>query len=308
MSIGHVDPILERQSTISGVKHSIEVSSAFIFLRKLFGLKLAAAGMVVLVGVVFMAIFAPLIAPYHPDTTSYTAILAEPSSAHWLGTDAVGRDILSRIIYGSRISLQVGLISVAIGAMIGVPLGLIAGYYGGLVDAVISRFVDALIAFPGLILALAMIAVLGAGIQNVMIAIGVGTIPGYARIVRSQALTIRELDYIRAAESSGARQMRIVFRHVLPNALPPVLVVATLGLAGAVLAEASLSFLGLGVKPPTPTWGNMLLEGYPVLRRVPLFAIAPGIAIFLLVLSFNFIGDALRDVLDPRLRGVIGRR
>jgi peptide/nickel transport system permease protein len=295
-------------SGVSGALESAQGSGLFTFIGKLVSLKLAAAGLFVLCAVALVALFAPLIAPYDPNANDYSEILAGPSAYHLLGTDPVGRDILSRLIYGARVSLSVGLISVSIGAAIGVPLGLLAGYFGGVTDAVISRFVDALIAFPALILALAMVAMLGAGIQNVMIAIGVGTIPAYARIVRSQALTIREHDYIQAAKLLGAGQGRIVFRHVLPNALPPVLVVATLGLASAVLAEASLSFLGLGVKPPTPTWGNMLLEGYPVLRREPLFAIAPGVAIFLLVLSFNFVGDSLRDVLDPRLRGVIMKR
>ncbi|MDA1062026.1 MAG: ABC transporter permease [Chloroflexi bacterium] len=275
------------------------------FILRLAKLRLAAFGLVVIAVVVFAAITAPLIAPYARDEPDVRNILSNPTAKHPLGTDYIGRDVLTRIIYGARISLLVGVIAVGIAASVGVPLGLIAGYGGGLVDALIMRVMDALIAFPGLILALALVAVLGAAIQNVMIAIGVVIIPTYARIVRAETLAIRETDYVLAAQMIGANTRRILVRHIFPNALPPILVVATLGLAGAVLAEAGLSFLGLGVKPPTPTWGSMLLDGFPVMRQVPIVAVAPGVAIFLFVLAVNFVGDSLRDVLDPRLRGAL---
>jgi peptide/nickel transport system permease protein len=256
---------------------------------------------VVLLGLV--ALFAPVLAPYDPLEQDYNALLSPPSSAHLLGTDQVGRDLLSRIIYGTRISFLVGVVSVGIAIAIGMPLGLIAGYTRGVFDEVTMRVMDALIAFPSLILALALVAVMEPNLITVMAAIGVTSVPLFSRLVRSQVLSLRERDYVGAAYALGAGDGRIMFRHILPNALSPVIVQATLGLGFAVLAEASLGFLGVGVQPPTPTWGSSLNQGAPLLEQAPWLSIFPGLAIFILVLSFNLLGDALRDQLDPRLRG-----
>jgi peptide/nickel transport system permease protein len=260
-----------------------------------------ALGVVLLV--VALAVFAPVVSPHDPLLQDYNALLQEPSLEHPFGTDRVGRDIFSRVIYGTRVSVLVGIVAVGIAIAIGVPLGLMSGYVGGLLDNVLMRFMDALIAFPRIILALAIVAVLDPSIRNVMIAIGVGSVPVYARLMRSQALSIRENEYITAARALGVSAPRIMLRHVLPNAVSPIIVQATLGLGYAVLAEASLGFLGVGVQPPTPTWGSILNQGAPLLERAWWVAFFPGIAIFLLVLTLNLFGDALRDILDPRLRG-----
>ena len=264
---------------------------------------IGAIGFIAIALVILVAASAPLLAPYGPKVVGTGLPLDGPSGTHALGTDQLGRDLLSRLIYGSRVSLYVGFIAVGVAATIGVPIGLLAGFRGGFVDALLMRFVDAVIAFPALILALAMVATFGSGIAIVMVAIGVAIMPQYARIVRAQVMAVKRTDYITAARAIGATDLRLIVRHVAPNVWAPVLVVATLGLANAVVAEASLSFLGIGVKPPNPTWGNMLLDGFGQMQQRPAMAIAPGIAIFILVLSFNFVGDTLRDVLDPRLRG-----
>ena len=264
---------------------------------------LGAVGAVMIILVIIAAVAAPLLAPYEPTAVGTGPALGDPSSNNLLGTDQLGRDLLSRLIYGSRVSLLVGIIAVGIAAAIGVPLGLIAGYVGGIVDSQIMRIIDAIIAFPSLILALAFVATFGGGITIVMSAIGIAIMPQYARIVRAQTLAVKEGDFVRAARSLGATGPRVIVRHIAPNVWAPVLVVATLGLASAVIAEASLSFLGLGVKAPTPTWGNLLLDGFGQMQDRPLMSIAPGLAIYVLVLSFNLLGDALRDVLDPRQRG-----
>ena len=253
--------------------------------------------------VCFIAATAPMIAPYDPFEQDYDSLLKGPSLAHPFGTDRVGRDILTRVMYGTQISVLVGIVAVGISIAVGVPLGLLSGFVGGALDNVIMRFMDALIAFPRLILALAIVAVLSPGITNVMIAVGIGSMPVYARLMRSQALAIRENQYIEAAHSLGVSNMRVMYRHVLPNAVSPVIVQATLGLGYAVLAEASLSFLGVGVQPPTATWGSILNQGAPLLEQAWWVAFFPGVAIFLFVLCLNLAGDALRDILDPRLRG-----
>jgi len=253
--------------------------------------------------VCLIAATAPLISPYDPLEQDYDALLQSPSLSHPFGTDRVGRDIFARVLYGTQISVLVGLVAVGISIVIGVPLGLLSGFVGGAVDNVIMRFMDALIAFPRLILALAIVAVLSPGIMNVMIAVGIGSMPVYARLMRSQALAIRENQYIEAAHSLGVSNVRVMYRHVLPNAVSPIIVQATLGLGYAVLAEASLSFLGVGVQPPTATWGSILNQGAPLLEQAWWVAFFPGLAIFLFVLCLNLAGDALRDILDPRLRG-----
>lgn len=275
-------------------------SRSFPTLRRLRQTRLVNFGLVILGIVVFCAVFAPAISPYDPLKQDYLAIAQAPSRAHWLGTDDLGRDVLSRIIYGSRVSLQVGAISVAIAVVFGAVLGLLSGYMGGVVDEVIMRFVDSVQAFPGLILALGLTAALGPSIRNVMIAIGFISSPTIARLARAQTLSIRESEYVSAARVSGASAYRIISRHIWPNATSPIIVQATLLVATAIVTEASLSFLGVGVQPPTPSWGSMLRTGSQYLEVAPWLAFAPGVAIFLTVLSFNFIGDGLRQVLDPR--------
>jgi peptide/nickel transport system permease protein len=263
--------------------------------------RLVDTGLVIIAVVCLCAIFAGVISPYDPLKQDYLAIAQPPSAAHWLGTDDLGRDVLSRIIYGSRVSLQVGAISVAIAVTIGALLGLVAGYVGGIVDDVIMRFVDAVQAFPGLILALGLTAALGPSIRNVMIAIGFISSPTIARLTRAQTLSVRETEYIAAARVSGAKPTTIVSRHIWPNVTAPIIVQATLLVATAIVTEASLSFLGVGVQPPTPSWGSMLRTGSQYLEVAPWLAFAPGLAIFLTVLAFNFIGDGLRRALDPKL-------
>lgn len=263
---------------------------------------LAIGAMVVLAFLTFVAIFAPVLAPYDPLLQNFRVALQPPSAAHPFGTDDVGRDILSRVIYGTRISLRVGLFAVAISSVIGVLLGLAAGYYGRAVDNTIMRIMDVLLAFPGLLLALAIIAVLGPGLFNVMIAVGLGNVPVYTRLTRASTLSVRERDYVLAARALGFSNTRIMLRYILPNVIPPVIALATLGVAGAILTAAGLSFIGLGAQPPTPEWGAMLTQGRQYLQRAWWFTLFPGLAIMVTVLAINLLGDALRDALDPKLR------
>jgi peptide/nickel transport system permease protein len=274
------------------------------FMRRLLRVRLAAPAIVILVGFVLMAVFAPLLSPDDPLKSDLLHTFGQPSLSHPFGTDYIGRDMLSRVIYGSRVSLLVGAVSVGIAILIGVPVGLVSGYAGGALDTVLMRVVDGVMAFPTLILALSIVAVLGSGALNVMIAIGLTAIPYYARLARAQTLSVKTYDYVVAARALGCSRMRILAQYILPNSLAPLIVASTLGLAGAVLAEAGLGFLGVGVTPPTPTWGSELNQGFHYLSLNPWLSFFPGFAIFLLVLSFNFVGDALRDVLDPRLRGM----
>jgi peptide/nickel transport system permease protein len=260
----------------------------------------AVAGLAVIVLFAAAAVLAPLVVPYDPIATSWTAIRKAPSAAHWMGTDENGRDVFSRVIFGARASLLAGVVSVLIAAGIGVPAGLLAGFAGGCVDAVLSRVVDAMLACPFLILAIALTAFLGPDLTNAMIAIGVSTAPRLMRVARAATLEVGGLDYVQAAFSIGAAPWRVAVRHVAPNIVPPVLVQATLSLAAAIIAEASLSFLGLGQQPPSPSWGSMLNGAQRFLTQAPWLAVFPGVAIFLCVLSFNLVGDGLRDALDPR--------
>ena len=271
------------------------------FFRQLLETRLVGTGLAISALVLLCAIFADLVAPYDPNTQDYLALTEAPSSTHWLGTDDLGRDILSRIIYGARVSLQVGIIAVGIAVTLGVTLGLLAGYLGGFVDDVIMRFIDSVQAFPGLILALGITAALGPGIGNAMIAIGFVSTPAMARLTRGQVLSLREREFVHAAQVIGASPLKIMSRHIWPNATAPIIVQATLLVASAIVTEASLSFLGVGVKPPTPSWGSMLRTGSQYLEVAPWLAFAPGLAIFLTVLAFNFVGDGLRRALDPRL-------
>ncbi|MCB0158061.1 MAG: ABC transporter permease [Caldilineaceae bacterium] len=251
---------------------------------------------------ILIAVFAPVVAPYDPIEQSIYDALQPPSAAHWLGTDEVGRDILSRIIYGTRISLRVGLLAVGIGSAIGVTLGLIAGFYGKLADNLILRLMDIWLAFPGILLALAIIAVLGPSLFNVMIAVGLSAVPTYVRVTRSSVLSVREMEYVLGARAVGCPSRIIIWRHILPNVLPSLIVLTTLGIAGAILAAAALSFIGLGAQPPTPEWGAMLTVGRQFIRQAWWVTAFPGMAIMITVLGINLLGDGLRDALDPRLR------
>ena len=264
----------------------------------------AAFGLVIILLTVLSALLAPIIAPLEPEAMDFDYLLSGLSSEHLLGTDQLGRDTLSRLIYGARIALLVSIGSIGLGVLIGVPLGLIAVYFGGWTDDIIMRLMDSLVVFPSLLIAVALAAALGGSVTTIIIAIGVANVPWMARVIRSQGLSIREMDFVAAAEAGGMSPARIIFRHILPNSLAPVIVQSTLSMGYAVLVEATLGFIGVGVRPPTPTWGNMLYDAFPMLEQQPMLSIFPGLAIFLLVLSFNFVGDALRDVLDPRLKGI----
>ncbi len=248
------------------------------------------------------AVLAPLISPYDPDLQTWTAVRKAPSALHWFGTDDVGRDVLSRVIFGARASLLAGVISVAIALLVGVPVGLVSGYLGGFIDALFSRITDALLACPFLILAIAFAAFLGPSLGNAMIAIGITTTPIFIRLTRGQVMAVKVEDYVEAARAVGNPHWRIALLHILPNILPALLVQATLSIAAAIIAEAALSFLGLGQQPPAPSWGSMLNAAQRFLVNAPWMAIWPGLAIFLTVLSFNLVGDGIRDALDPRSR------
>jgi peptide/nickel transport system permease protein len=270
--------------------------------RRLLRRKGALFGLAVIALFIVMAVFAPLIAFYDPTAQSYTLIRRPPSELHWFGTDELGRDLLTRIIYGARASLLAGVISVSIALGVGVPIGLCAGYLGGLVDAVLSRITDAMLACPYLILAIALAFLLGPSLGNAMIAIGIATTPIFVRLTRGLVMTVKVEDYVEAARVVGNPRWRIALRHILPNILPSLLVQATLSIAAAIIAEASLSFIGLGQQPPAPSWGSMLNAAQRFIVSAPWMAVWPGLAIFLTVLSFNLLGDGLRDALDPRER------
>lgn len=279
-----------------------EQSWLWLLMSRLWQNKLAIAGLAIVSLFLISAIAAPLIAPHNPIEHDLPKMLAEPSSDYPLGRDELGRCILSRIIYGARISLLIGVIVIGIGLAVGVPLGVVSAYYGGKVDFSVQRIVDTMLAFPGILLALMLIAMLGVGLHNVMIAVGITTIPIYARLVRGSVLSIKEEQFVEAAKAVGGRDFRIMSRHVLPNCLAPVIVQSTLHMATALLWAAGLGFLGLGVSPPTPEWGAMLNGGRLFIRVASHVATFPGLAIFTTVLGFNLLGDGLRDALDPRLR------
>lgn len=275
------------------------------FGRVFLGRRVVVFGAVIILALIFAAIFAPLISPYDPYQQNLREALRQPSGSHFLGTDPLGRDVLSRIIYGTRASLAVGLVSVGIAGCFGMSLGLLAGYLGGIVDTLIMRFIDALMAIPPLMLALAIGAALGGGLSNVMISLGISLIPTYSRLMRGQVLTVKQADYVMAAEVVGGSNLRIMMLHVFPNCLSPLIVLVTLNLGFAILSEAALSFLGLGISPPGAAWGAMVNDGYRYLLTNPILSFAPGLCVMLVVLAFNLVGDGLRDALDPRLRGTI---
>jgi peptide/nickel transport system permease protein len=271
-------------------------------LRRLVHRRGAMLGAGIVLFFVLMAIFAPLIAPYAPIATDWGAVRKAPSWAHWLGTDEIGRDVLSRVIFGARASLKAGVVSVLISLTLGVPIGLLSGYVGGFLDGLLMRIVDAMLACPFLILAIALAAFLGPNLTNAMIAIGISAMPAFIRLTRAQTLSTKVEDYVEAARAVGNPHIRIVLRHILPNILAPIMVQATLAIAAAIIAEASLSFLGLGQQPPDPSWGSMLNTAKNFLSQAPWMAWWPGLAIFVVVLSFNLLGDGLRDALDPKHR------
>ena len=277
-----------------------ELSPARRALLRLLRRRGAMLGLAIVVLFVLLALLAPLIAPYDPLEASWSAVRKAPSAQYLFGTDEIGRDVLSRVIWGARASLLAGLVSVCIAIALGVPIGLLAGYVGGWTDGLISRFTDAMLAVPFLILAIALAAFLGPSLTNAMIAIGVSATPIFIRLTRGQVLSVKVEDYVEAARAIGNPHWRIALRHILPNILPPLIVQATLAIAAAIIAEASLSFLGLGQQPPAPSWGSMLNTAKNYVDNAPWMAIWPGMSIFLLVLSFNLLGDGLRDALDPR--------
>ena len=276
--------------------------AAFDFLRRLRRHPSAMLGGVVLFMIIVVVLLAPIVSPFDPLETSPIDARQSPSLHHPLGTDNLGRDILSRVFYGGRVSLVLGVIAVAIGGITGTLLGLLAGYFRGIIDTIVTQFNDILLTFPGFLLALGAVAILGTGIFNVMIAVGISLIPSFARVVRGSTLSAREVDYVDAARVVGVGNIRILMRHVLPNVVAPVIVLATVGIAGAILTGASLSFVGVGAQPPQPEWGLMVNEGRRYLRIAWWISTFPGIAIMVAVIAINLLGDALRDVLDPRLR------
>lgn len=276
-------------------------ASWFGFMRRIVRRRLGLFAVGVTLLFILAAAFADVVSPHPPHQQNYRAILKGPSEANWMGTDNFGRDVLSRVIHGSRVSLTVGLVSVGLAAGVGTLLGLISGYWSGWIDDLLMRIMDALYSFPAILLALAITAVLGPGLSNVIVAIAVVYTPIFARLVRGQVLTVRELDYVTAAHALGAPASAIIRRHILPNVTAPIIVQASLSVSFAIITEASLSFLGIGVQPPTASWGAMLRTGYSYMELAPWLALFPGAAIFLTVLALNILGDALRDLLDPKL-------
>ena len=260
----------------------------------------AVIGTVIVLLFAVMALSADVIAPYDPLAQDLTHRLEAPSAAHWLGTDDFGRDVLSRVLFGSRVSLRLGLVAVAVALLVGGTLGLLAGYYGGWFDLIAMRFMDLMLAFPSILMAIVVVAILGPSLTNAMIAVGIMAVPQYARIVRASVLSVRGLEYVQASRALGAADPRILARAILPNIAGPIIVTASLGLATAILDAAGLSFLGLGAQPPLPEWGSMLAQGRELVLVAPWVLTAPGVAVFLAVLGFNLVGDALRDLLDPR--------
>ncbi|WP_316572457.1 ABC transporter permease [Neobacillus sp. YIM B06451] len=292
------------QSSVSPAQpNPIQAKKEAGVFKKLIRNRLAAIGLTIIAVMVFIAIFAPLLAPYHPNKMDVANSLAVPGSeGHLLGTDNYGRDLLSRLIYGARISLIVGVSAVVFGAFFGSLLGLVSGYFGGKLDSIIMRTMDGLFAFPFILLAITLMTVLGQGLLNVIIAIGIANVPGFARIVRGQVLSVKEEEFIEVTRSLGATHSRILFQHVLPNCLAPLIVYGTMSVAGAIVSEAALSFLGLGVQPPTASWGSILKDGKDFLVLSPHMATFSGLAILLTVLGINLFGDGLRDALDPKMK------
>ncbi|RHW42879.1 ABC transporter permease [Neobacillus notoginsengisoli] len=297
------EPQLQPAPVVSSVVGKTAKSATWRgFYRKLAKNKAALAGAFIVFTFIVLAVFAPYLAPHDPLKITMADKLQGPSSEHWLGTDDKGRDILSRLLYGSRISLTVGFLSTILGAAVGIVLGVVSGYYGRWVDSLIMRFCDVLLAFPGILLALAIVSVLGASTTNVVIAVAFFAVPTFARIVRGSTLSVKKLEYIDAIKAMGAKDSRIIFRHILPNILSPIIVQATLYIASAIITAAALSFLGMGTQPPAPEWGTMLSQGRSYIRQAAHITLFPGLAILLVVVGFNLFGDGLRDALDPKTK------
>lgn len=273
------------------------------FARTLFARKIVLVAFIIVMLFVLVAILAPLLAPYDPGFADFAASLSGPTREHLLGTDSYGRDVLSRIIYGTQVSLIVGLLAVCIACAIGTVLGMIAGYFGGIVDDIITRLTEMLRAIPQVVLAMALTAVFGSGIRNLAIILGISSMAGYIRMMRGQVLSIKQADYIMAGRLQGNRDFRLMFHHILPNSISPIIVMMTQQVGSTILAEAGLSFLGLGISSPTASWGSMVSEGRMYLLQNPVFALSPGVCVAVLVISLNVFGDGIRDALDPRLRG-----
>ncbi|MDD2366827.1 MAG: ABC transporter permease [Desulfuromonadaceae bacterium] len=280
-------------------KHSYFYS---VFWKRLKRNRLSLIGGIVVLAMFLVSLLAPLISPYDPSAINAWHVLAPPSSQHWFGTDELGRDVLSRVIYGARISLKVGVVAIGIAVVIGTAVGLVSGYYSGIVDTLLMRTVDIMLCFPAFFLILAVITFLEPSIWYIMMVIGLTGWMGVARLVRAETLSIREMEYIQAARCIGCSNLRIIFRHILPNAISPVLVAATLGVAGAILTESALSFLGIGVQPPTPSWGNILTSGKDYIEFAWWLSLFPGLAILATVLAYNLLGEGIRDALDPRVK------
>lgn len=275
------------------------------FTRTLFSRKIVIVSGIFILLFILVALFAPLISPYDPDYADFSAYLQGPSAKHLLGTDSYGRDVVSRIIYGTRVSLIIGVLAVIIACAVGTFFGMVAGYFGGFVDDVINRLTEAIRAIPQVVLAMALTAVFGGGIRNLAMILGISSMAGYVRMMRGQVLSIRESDYIMAAKLQGNKNFRLMFKHILPNSISPIIVMMTQQVGNTILAEAGLSFLGLGISAPTASWGSMVSDGRMFLLQNPVFALAPGICVAILVICLNMFGDGVRDALDPRLRGEI---
>jgi ABC-type dipeptide/oligopeptide/nickel transport system permease subunit len=296
-------------NTAEPVVGAIEVPPSLSESRRIvkvfFRRRLAVVGLVLIALLVLTAIFAPWLAPYPPNKIDMAQSLAKPSSEHWLGTDNLGRDVLSRIVYGARTSIIIAIGATAVAAVIGEILGLVAAHFGGAAFQIIMRLTDSLMAIPMLLIALIMASVLGGGAKNVILALGVGMIPVHCRMMCAQTMTVKQNDYILAARAMGMGDLRMMFLQIVPNAFPALIVVITVGLGAVILAEAGLSFLGVGVMPPYPAWGSMISDGYKYILSNPVLSLSPGVAIMLVVFGFNMMGDGLRDALDPKLRGVV---
>ncbi|TYS64486.1 ABC transporter permease [Sutcliffiella horikoshii] len=291
--------------TTTGVPVKVESAKSLrwkTFYKRMAKNKAAMAGVIIILAVVILGALAPVLATHEPNTTNVMDKLQGPSSEHYLGTDELGRDIFSRLLYGTKISLGIGFVSTILGAIAGVTLGIVAGYYGRWVDSLIMRICDVLLAFPGILLALAIVSVLGASTRNVIIAVAFYAVPSFARIVRGSTLSVKKLEYVDAIKAMGAKDGRIIFRHILPNIMSPIIVQATLYIASAIITASALSFLGMGTKPPTPEWGAMLSQGRAYLTQAPHITLFPGLVILLVVIGFNMMGDGLRDALDPKSR------
>lgn len=293
---------LNKNTEATGQTPAKKTSMLWETWRRLKKNKSAMFGLFIIMIILICAIFAELIAPYGIDDQNLRNMNQTPSAEFWLGTDSLGRDIFSRLVYGARISLQVGFIAVGIAAVVGGTLGAIAGYYGKLIDAAIMRVIDVLLAIPSILLAISIVSAFGAGLTNVMIAVGISSVPSYVRIVRASVMSVREQEFIEAARATGASDFRIIFRHILPNSLSPLIVQATLGVAGAILSAAGLSYIGLGIQPPSPEWGAMLSSSKMYFRDYPHTVFAPGLAIVITIFALNLFGDGLRDALDPKLK------